>query len=288
MDRSPSRITAEPARLVEAATAADQASGRLDHALADYRVALRRLGAADLADLPPDRSWEVEEASGHLRALRRGLELFAEGASTVDAHPRSAAERAVLAADVGLEGGDAAATVIDHRVRSTAAGGLVWGRGAGVGGQRAKVSPVTASRLVGGVARVSGGVARVSGPAGIALTGAGQVARDANNPELTDGARIARAGAATVADGGLGAVGAAGGAKLGAAAGTLIAPGVGTVAGLILGGVVGGIVGGAAGGRLRTTLDPAVTRAGHRMDGTLAGWRKVQPVPARTTDAPPR
>ena len=281
MERPPCLVTAEPARLTEAAVAADQASGRLDHALASYRVALRRLGAADLTDLPPDRSWDVEEASGHLRALRRGLELFAEGASAVDAQPRSPAERAVLAADVGLEGSDAAATVIDHRIRSTAVGGLAWGRETGMGGQRAKVSSVTASRLV-------GGVARVSGPAGIALAGAGQAARDANDPELTDGVRIARAGAATVADGGLGAVGAAGGAKLGAAAGTLIAPGVGTVAGLILGGVVGGIAGGAAGGRLRTTLDPAVNRAGHRVDRTLAGWRKVQPAPGRATAPPSR
>ena len=261
--------------------AADQASGRLDHALASYRVALRGLGAADLADLPPDRSWEVEEASSHLRALRRGLELFAEDASTVDARPRSPAERAILAAGVGLEGSDTAALIIDHRIRSTTAGGTTWHREAGVGGQRAMVSPVTASRLV-------GGVARVSGPAGIALAGAGQAARDANDPELTDGVRIARVGAATVTDGGLGAAGAAGGAKLGAAAGTLIAPGVGTVAGLILGGVVGGIAGGAAGGRLRTALDPAVNRAGHRVDRTLAGWRKVEPAPGRATNPPPR
>lgn len=92
---------------------------------------------------------------------------------------------------------------------------------------------------------------RVAGPivSGVAA-GWDQWNTDQDDPSLTTGQRVARAGvkAGTVGAGAW--VGAELGAMGGAAIGTLICPGPGTVIGGIVGGVVGGFAGAAGGGAI--------------------------------------
>ncbi|MGH8905298.1 MAG: hypothetical protein ACRD0K_01975 [Egibacteraceae bacterium] len=108
------------------------------------------------------------------------------------------------------------------------------------------------------------------------MPGIDQIVKDWNDPTLTTGDRLARAGAATVLDGGLGFAGGAAGVWAGAAAGAAIGsvfPGPGTVVGGVIGGIVGGVSGGIIGGEvgqnIRENVGGAVDWAGERIDDAI-------------------
>lgn len=91
------------------------------------------------------------------------------------------------------------------------------------------------------VARWGPRVGRVGGVAGFAFAGGGQLIEDWNDPTLSAGDRIARAGTATVVEGGAGFVGGVAGAAIGQA--LIPIP----VVGAVIGGAVGGWIGGEVG-----------------------------------------
>lgn len=95
---------------------------------------------------------------------------------------------------------------------------------------------------------------KILGPVGAVATGAfagwDRWDTDSQDPSLSTGEKVFRAGADGIANAGGGALGAWGGAAGGAAIGTMICPGVGTV----IGGAIGGIAGGLAGSSLGNGL----------------------------------
>ena len=279
MARPSPQVCAEPARLADAAAGAGRRVRTLRLATETYHRDLGRLAGADASGVtPPNRTWQVEEACANLESLGEGLRVFAAGVAATDAAPRTPAQRAVRSAQLGVEITDATTTTVHGLIDSEGPGPPRWHLSPQDGTGRPMVAAATAGRA-------ATRVARVSGPAGIALAGASQYADDATDPSLTEGDRIARAGAATVADGGIGAAGSAtfgivgkatgvklgglAGVKLGAAAGTVAFPIAGTIAGAAL----GGILGAAAGSLLRRTADPAIRQAGAGVDRRLADWR---------------
>lgn len=101
-----------------------------------------------------------------------------------------------------------------------------------------------------GMGAAASRVSKVLGPVGAVVTGGfaawDRWEQDSQDPSLSTGEKVLRAGADGVANAGGGALGAWGGAAGGAAIGTMICPGVGTVIGGAIGGIAGGLAGSSA------------------------------------------